>query len=40
MKTQMKDDHYDDNIADMVANSRRFGLTGDPAPIVVQTFYT
>jgi hypothetical protein len=34
------DDRYEDEIAGVVANSKRFGLTGDPAPMVVDTFYT
>ena len=34
------DDQYEDNIAGAVAESKRFGLTGDPAPMVVDTFYT
>ena len=33
-------DRYEDEIAGVVANSKRFGLTGDPAPMVVDTFYT
>ena len=34
------DDRYEDEIAGVVANSKRFGLTGDPAPMVLDTFYT
>jgi len=33
-------DEYDYLIAGAVAESKRFGLTGDPAPMVVDTFYT
>ena len=31
---------YEDKIAGAVADSKRFGLTGDPAPMVLDTFYT
>lgn len=33
-------DYYDSQITEAVANAKRFGLTGDPAPMIVDTFYT
>ena len=34
------DDRYEDKIAGVVADSKRFGLTGDLVPMVLDTFYT
>ena len=34
------EDEYDYLIVEAVSTSKRFGLTGDPAPMVVDTFYT
>ena len=40
----LKEGSYEDEcdylIPKAVAESKRFGLTGDPAPMVVDTFYT
>lgn len=40
LKESAYEDEYDYLIPKAVAESKRFGLTGDPTPMVVDTFYT
>ena len=40
LKESAYEDEYDYLIVAAVSTSKRFGLTGDPAPMVVDTFYT
>jgi hypothetical protein len=40
LKDDAYEDEYDYLIVEAVSTSKRFGLTGDPAPMVLDTFYT
>ena len=40
LKEGSYEDEYDYLIVEAVSTSKRFGLTGDPAPMVLDTFYT
>jgi hypothetical protein len=40
LKEGSYEDVYDYLIVEAVSTSKRFGLTGDPAPMVLDTFYT
>ena len=40
LKESAYENVYDYLIVEAVSTSKRFGLTGDPAPMVLDTFYT
>ena len=40
LKDDAYEDEYDYLIVEAVSTSKRFGLTGDPAPMIVDAFYT